>query len=142
MLKNLGLFNTSPESGTDLLGDAGAHDAAELVAGLLGGDAVDGKSAFNIVDEAEVLVGFLDGDHVHETGREVNVGSHFTINLHQSLKKKSKIQPYVRNGDFDTQKFALKRNRTMTIICFNGNKNTLSFFLTPILVQSSCQPCS
>ena len=106
------------------MGDAGAHNAAELVAGFLGRDAVDGESAFNIVDEAEVLVGFLDGDHVHKTGREVNVGSHLSVDLHQTLKNKGKIQPYVRKGDLDTQKFALKRNRTMTINCFNGNKNT------------------
>merc|ERR1719431_2209819 len=48
-----------------LLGDAGAHNAAELVAGFLGRDAVDGEATLHIVDEAEVLVGFLDGDHVH-----------------------------------------------------------------------------
>ena len=75
------------------MGDADAHNAAQLVAGLLGGDTVDGESSFDIVDEAEILVGLLDGDHVHETGREVDIGSHLTVDFHQSLENKGEIQP-------------------------------------------------
>ena len=32
--------------------------------GLLGGDAVDGETSLHIVDQAEVLTGLLDADHI------------------------------------------------------------------------------
>lgn len=60
-------------------------DLAQLVLGLLGLDAVDGETALGVVDEAEVLAGLLDGDDVHEAGREADVGAHLAVNLDQSL---------------------------------------------------------
>ena len=47
---------------------------AELVLGLLGGDPVHGEPSLHVVDDAEVLSGLLDLDHVHETGREPEHG--------------------------------------------------------------------
>lgn len=39
-------------------------DLEELVGSLLGGDAVDGEAALDVVKEAEVLAGLLDRDDV------------------------------------------------------------------------------
>ena len=60
-------------------------DLAQLVLGLLGGDAVDGEAALGIVDEAEVLVGLLNRDDVHEPGRVRDVGPDLAIDLDQAL---------------------------------------------------------
>jgi hypothetical protein len=42
----------------------GAADLAELEGGLLGGDAVDGEAALDVVKETEVLTGALNGDDI------------------------------------------------------------------------------
>lgn len=39
-------------------------DLAELVSGLLGGDAVDGEATLDIVHQAEVLARLLNADHI------------------------------------------------------------------------------
>ena len=51
--------------------------------GLLGGDAVDGETALDIIDKAESLVGLLNGDDIHETGWEGGITSDFAVDLDQ-----------------------------------------------------------
>lgn len=41
-----------------------AFDFAEFVFGFFGGDAVDGETAFGVVDETEVFAGFFNGDDI------------------------------------------------------------------------------
>ena len=49
----------------DTLGaEAGLLDLEELVGGLLGGDAVDGEAALDVVEETEVLARLLDRDDI------------------------------------------------------------------------------
>ena len=64
-----------------LLGNADLGDLAQLVARLLGGDAVDGEAALDVIDETEGLIGLVNGDDVHEAGGEGGVASDFTVNL-------------------------------------------------------------
>ena len=71
----------------NLLGDSGAHDTAELVSGLFGGDPVDSESSLDVIDKTEVFIGLLDGDDVHESSGEVHISSHFAVNFNQSLKR-------------------------------------------------------
>lgn len=52
--------NEGNTSGTNL----GGFDLAELVAGLLRLDAVKSKSALDVVQKAELLVGLVDGDNI------------------------------------------------------------------------------
>jgi hypothetical protein len=67
------------------LAELHAPDPAELVFGLLGLDAVDGETALGVVDETEVLAGLLDGDDIHEAGREGHVGADLAVDLDQAL---------------------------------------------------------
>ena len=74
----------------DEVGDvAAAHggllDLAELELGLLRGDAVDGKAALLVVEDAEVLAGLGDAHNVHEAGGEAGVGADLAVNLDQTL---------------------------------------------------------
>jgi len=68
-----------------LLGNADLGDLAQLVACLLGGDAVDGEAALDVIDETEGLVRLVNGDDVHETGGEGGVAADFTVNLDEIL---------------------------------------------------------
>lgn len=43
----------------------------ELESSLLGGDSVDGESALNIVEEAEVLARSLDGNDIYRSGLDM-----------------------------------------------------------------------
>lgn len=60
-------------------------DTAQLVFGLLGGDAVDGEATLGVVDKTEVLASLVDGDHVHEAGRVGDVGADLSIDLDVAL---------------------------------------------------------
>jgi len=60
-------------------------DAAQLVLGLGGSDAVDDEPALDIVDDAEVLSGLLNLDDIHETSGELGVGPELAINLDEAL---------------------------------------------------------
>jgi len=62
-------------------------DLAELVLGLLSLDAVDGKAALGVVDEAEVLASLLNGDDIHESGRVGHVGTDLAVDLDEALHK-------------------------------------------------------
>jgi len=57
----------------------------ELVRSLLGCDAVDGETALNVVQDAEVLPGLFDGDDVLETGGVGGVGTDLSVDLDQTL---------------------------------------------------------
>lgn len=55
--------NVGDTLGTEL----SAADLAELEGSLLGGDAVDGEAALDVVKETEVLARTLNGDDVWES---------------------------------------------------------------------------
>lgn len=60
-------------------------NAAQLKFAFFGGlEAVEDKSTFVVVQEAEFLIGFLDTDDVHETSWEVHVSADFTVNFNQT----------------------------------------------------------
>jgi len=61
-------------------------DLEELVLGLILGDSVDGKSTLDVVNDAEVLLGLFDRDHVHEASWVVGVRSDFVVNLDEPLE--------------------------------------------------------
>ena len=46
---------------------------------------MDGESALDVIDQTEVLVGSLEGDDVHESSWEVDIGSDLAVDLDQSL---------------------------------------------------------
>lgn len=64
-------------------------DLSELVLGLLSLDTVDGETTLGVIDETEVLAGFLDGDHVHETSGVGGVGADFAVDLDETLHQDS-----------------------------------------------------
>jgi len=73
------------ESRDGLLSQLDVLHLAELVGSLLRADAVDGHASLGVVEDAEVLVGLLDGDDVHEAGWVAHVGAHLSVNLHHAL---------------------------------------------------------
>mgnify|MGYP007046642641 FL=1 len=89
-----GVRNTSLTQG-DL------SDLTQLVRGLLGGDSVHSESTLDVVDQSEVLVGGLQGDHVHEASREGRVGSDLTVDLdvllHQDSLDLSAVQSVLQS---------------------------------------------
>src|SRR5512142_1791339 len=60
-------------------------DLAQFVGSFFSGDAVNGETTFNIVDQTEVFTGLFDGDDIHETSWVGGVGAYFTIDLNQTL---------------------------------------------------------
>jgi len=54
----------SDEVGDSLRAELDAFDFAKFVFCFFGGDAVDCETAFDVVDQAEIFVGFVDGDDV------------------------------------------------------------------------------
>jgi hypothetical protein len=64
-------------------------DLAEFVLCLGGFNTVDGETALGVVDQTEVLASLLDRDDVHETRRVGDIGSHFAINLDETLHQDS-----------------------------------------------------
>lgn len=67
------------------LAELNTLNLAELVLGLLCLDTVDGETALGVVDETEVLAGFLDGDDVHEAGGVGGVGADLAVDLDETL---------------------------------------------------------
>jgi len=64
-------------------------DLAEFVLCLGGFNTVDGETALGVVDQTEVLASLLDRNDVHETRRVGDIGSHFAINLDETLHQDS-----------------------------------------------------
>jgi hypothetical protein len=60
-------------------------DFAQLVLGLLAGDAVDGKATLGIVDQTEVLAGLLNANDIHEAGGVVEIVADLVVNLDEAL---------------------------------------------------------
>ena len=60
-------------------------DFAQLVFRLFSCDTMDGKAAFSIIDQAEVLAGLLDGDDVHVASRIGRIRAHFAVNFDETL---------------------------------------------------------
>lgn len=71
--------------GDTLLADQDLLDTAELVLGLLIGDAVDGEATLDVVDQTEVLASLLDADDVHETSGEGRVSADLVVDLDKTL---------------------------------------------------------
>lgn len=70
------------DNGWDLLqGNLCALYLAELESLLLIRDSVKSVLALGIEDKSKLIVGFWDLDDVHETSREVGIGSDLAINL-------------------------------------------------------------
>jgi len=70
----------------DTLGaELDAADLAELVASLLGFNAVESEAALDVVEKTEVLVGALNGDDIHEAGGEGGVSADLAIDLDDAL---------------------------------------------------------
>mmetsp|Transcript_33645 Transcript_33645/g.56529 ORF Transcript_33645/g.56529 Transcript_33645/m.56529 type:complete len:273 (-) Transcript_33645:113-931(-) len=72
------------------VGDALAADLeldhlAELVGGLLLGDAVHDEATLGVVNDAEVLISLFDVNNIHETGRVVLLSANLGVNLDQAL---------------------------------------------------------
>jgi len=68
-----------------LLSHADFGDSAEFVSSFFWGDSVNSESAFDVVDQTEIFVRFLNGDNVHESSWVVHVRSDFTVNGYQTL---------------------------------------------------------
>ena len=68
-----------------LLADALLDDLAEFEGGLLVVDLVGLESTFNVIEDSEVLVGFLNCNNVHLSEGESGVSSDFAVNLDQAL---------------------------------------------------------
>mmetsp|Transcript_32294 Transcript_32294/g.83819 ORF Transcript_32294/g.83819 Transcript_32294/m.83819 type:complete len:212 (-) Transcript_32294:7-642(-) len=58
---------------------------AELVLGLIIGDAVEDEAALDVKKKSEPLVGLLDGDDIHETSGEGLVSADLAVNLDEAL---------------------------------------------------------
>jgi len=75
--------------GDDVVDTLGALDdvldTAQLVGGLLLGDLVDDEATLSIVQQAEVLLGLLQRDNIHETGRVGVIGADLSVDLDQAL---------------------------------------------------------
>ena len=62
-----------------------SSDFSKFVFSLSLLDAVHGEATLNIIDEAEVLAGLLDGDHVHEACGVCAICAHFSIDFDETL---------------------------------------------------------
>lgn len=62
-----------------------ALDLAQLVLGLLVGDAVHREAALSVVHKPEVLAGLFDADDVHEASRVGGIGAHLAVDLNEAL---------------------------------------------------------
>ena len=60
-------------------------DAEQLVAGLLGADAVANEAALGVVDQAEALVGAVERDDVHQPRGVGGVGADLPVDLDEAL---------------------------------------------------------
>jgi len=59
-----------------------SFDFSEFVFPFFSGDAVDGKTTFDVVDEAEVFASFVNGDDILEACWVIRVSSNFAIDLY------------------------------------------------------------
>jgi len=60
-------------------------DFQKLVGSFLGGDSVNGETALDIIEEAEVFARLLDGNDIHETGRVCGICANLAVNFDESL---------------------------------------------------------
>lgn len=60
-------------------------DLAQLVTGFFVGNAVDGETALNVVEDTEVFTGLFDGNNVHETSGEVGISADLVVNFDGAL---------------------------------------------------------
>ena len=60
-------------------------DLGQLVFRFFGSNAMDRKTAFGIVDEAEILASLFDRDDVHEAGGICGVSADLAVNFDETL---------------------------------------------------------
>jgi len=68
-----------------LLTDSVSLDTAKLVLGFLRGHTVDDEASLGIVKKAEVFIGSIQSDNIHETSGEAHVGADTMIDLHKAV---------------------------------------------------------
>jgi len=71
--------------GNTTLAELHALDFAQLVLGLLAGDAVDSETTLGVVDETEVLASLLNADNIHEASGVCGVSANLAVDLDQAL---------------------------------------------------------
>ena len=69
---------------------------------------MDGETALGVVDEAEMLAGLLDRDHVHEAGGVGGIGANFAIDADEALHQ-------------DGLGFAKVEGILQTVLCVNDS---------------------
>ena len=47
---------------------------------------MNGETALDVIYKTEELVGLLDGEHIHETGREAHVSADLAVDADQALR--------------------------------------------------------
>jgi hypothetical protein len=123
-------------NGDLVIGNVNLIDTAELVLGLLTVDAVQDKASFCVEQETEAIATLLELNDVHESGREIVVGSDLSVNLdtpfhtdlHALLIGEGILQPlseHDANGEALTQ-FVWSLGRP-------GGKHTAHFAQIPML---------
>lgn len=60
-------------------------DLAQLVVCLFCRNAVDCEAALGVVDQTELLIRLLDGDHIHEASGICAVGADLAVDFDESL---------------------------------------------------------
>jgi len=85
--------------GNSTAANSDATDFQEFVGSLLRCNAVDGETALNIVEEAEVFSGLFDRDNILEASRVGCVGADLSIDFDQAL--------FNNRGDFSSSQGVL-----------------------------------
>lgn len=67
-----------------VLGNLNLLHTAQLVGGLLGGDAVDSKSTLGVIDQSKVLVGLVNSDDIHVASWVFDIGPDLAVNFHHA----------------------------------------------------------
>lgn len=67
-----------------VLGNLNLLHSAQLVGGLLGGDAVDSKSTLGVIDQSKVLVGLVNSDDIHIPSWVFDIGPDLAVNFHHA----------------------------------------------------------
>ena len=71
--------------GDSLRSDLSLSDLQEFVGGFFLIYSVEGEASLNVVQKAEVLVGAVDGDNVHESSGEGSIGSDLSVDFDNAL---------------------------------------------------------
>lgn len=100
----IGVADGSPVVGAEerdaVLTDGDKLYSAEFIAGFVFVDPVDAESPFGVINKPKVLAGFVDGEHVHESSGELDIGPDLTVDLdllgHDNLLELFAVQGVVQ----------------------------------------------